>query len=108
MYRLLMAKGKRSRGKMHVKLEFDLYLSREELAALHKEVEKHKVMQKEFGLETDWDEGSELMSVVLVHIRELKKQYSKEERNAEFKGDSDEALPVAGEIRGSKGCRQVV
>lgn len=93
---------------MHLKLELDLYLSREELAALRKEVEKHKAVQKEFGLETDWDEGLELMSAVLVHIRELKKQYSKEERNAESDGNIDEALPVAGEVRGSEGCRQVV
>lgn len=36
MYRLLMAKGKRSKEEMQVKLEFDLYLSREELVALKK------------------------------------------------------------------------
>lgn len=108
MYRLSMAKGKRSKEKMHVKLEFDLHLSREELAALNKVVERHRAMEQEFGWKPDWDETKELMGAVCVRIRELKRQYAEEDKHVESSGDSDEALPVAEEIRGSADCRQVV
>lgn len=108
MYRLSMAEGKRSKDEMHVKMEFDLYLSREELAALHKVAERHRAVEQKFGWKPDWDETKEVMSAVLVHIRELKRQYLEEEKHAEFNGDSDEAVPVAAEIRGSEECRQVV
>lgn len=108
MYRLSMAKGKRSKGKMHVKLEFDLYLSREELAALNKAVESHRAMQQKFGWKPDWDEIKELVGAVQVHIRDLRRKYAEEEKHAEFNGDIDEAEPVTAEIRGSEECRQVV
>lgn len=108
MYRLSMAKGKKSKDEMHVKMEFDLYLSREELVALKKAVEYHNATMKKYGYEPEWDEIKELMSAVLVHIRDLKRQYAEEEKHAEFNGDSDEALPVTEEIRGSTDCRQVV
>lgn len=108
MYRLSMAKGKRNKEKMHVKLEFDLHLSREELAALNKVVERHRAMEQEFGWKPEWDETKELMGAVRVRIRDLKRQYAEEEKHAEFNGDSDEALPITAEIRGSTDCRQVV
>lgn len=108
MYRLSMAKGKRRKDMMHVKLELDLYLNREELAALKKSVERQKALLRKYGWESDWDEGEELMSAVLAHVRELKRQYSEEEKHAEFNGDSDEALPITAKIRGSEDCRQVV
>lgn len=108
MYRLSMAKGKKSKDEMHVKMEFDLYLSREELAALNKAVESHRAMEQNFGWKSDWDEIKELMGAVLVHIRDLKRKYAEEENHAEPNGDCDEALSVAEEIRGSADCRQVV
>lgn len=108
MYRLSMAKGKRNKDEMHVKLEFDLYLSREELAALNKTVERHNVAMQKYKWAPKWDECKELISAVLVHIHELKERYLKEEKHAEFNGDSNEALPVAEEIQGSEECRQVV
>lgn len=107
MYRLSMAKGKRRKDMMHLKLELDLYLSREELAALHKAVEKHKAMQERFGRKPDWGEDKELVCGILRRVDELKERYE-EERNAESDGNIDEALPVAGEVRRSKDCRQVV
>lgn len=107
MYRLSMGRGKRRRDMMHLKLELDLYLNREEQAALHKAVEKHKAMQKRFGQKPDWDEGKEIVCGILRRVDELKERYE-EERNAESDGNIDEALPVAGEVRGSEGCRQVV
>lgn len=108
MYRLSMAKGKRSKDEMHVKLELDLYLSREELVALNKAVESHRAMEKEFRWESDWDETKELMGAVLVHIRDLKRKYAEEEKHAELSGDIDEAEPVTAEIRGCEECRKVV
>lgn len=108
MYRLLMAKGKRSKEKMHVKLEFNLYLSREELAALNKVVERHRAMEHEFGWKPDWDETKELMGAVHMHIRDLKRQYAEEDKYVESSGDSDEDLPITAEIRGGEECRQVV
>lgn len=107
MYRLLMAKGKRHKDMMHLKLEIDLYLDREALVALKKAVEDQNATMKKYGWEADLDEGRLLARTVFAHVRELKEQYSEEEKHAEFNGDSNEALPVAEEIRGSEECRQV-
>lgn len=107
MYRLSMAKGKRSKEEMHVKLEFDLYLSREELAALKKDVDIHNAVSRKYGWKPDWDERNSLLAGVLRHIDKLKEQYG-EDKYVESSGDSDEDLPITAEIRGGEECRQVV